>query len=211
MNSSPVETIDVTSASSDNPVLRVSLWNKEFSGKTFLSFGRGEKELTRVQVFQGYESVLWGIYLIAIHIVDQARLNLGYSVLAEGDHLIDDVIKTLLGCLRGIRILSPENAGQEPVDVFIGCSMPTLIGALPMMSRRGTIVLSCSGGSEQSLNVYSTIHRNGLKIYGASFGDDFLIRIPSLSQRLHGLMVRFGHMAVEFQKQIPKTRSYARL
>ncbi len=210
-HNSLVESINLSGISSSfsKEIIRISLWNNGFSGEFFVNFDCGESELSRIQPPPGYESTLWGVYLIAMHLADQAQLNLGYSVAVEGSHLIDDAIRTLLSCQKSIRIVSSGRENGLSVDTFIGCSLPALARVLPTMSRYGMIFLPCSNFSDaQNLNIYSTIHRNGLRVYAAKLGYNMIHQLPKLNQRLQRLMTRCGHLSIVFQKQRsnPETR-----
>lgn len=170
------------------------------NGNSSLTFITENTELAEVSVPASFAGAMWGIYLLAMHLVDLARLSPGHSVVVAGCHLIDAAAEALLGCNMTVTVLSEEEASEAPIDAFIGCSIPALARVLPRMSTGGVLVCSCTQVATLEMNFYSIVHRKGLTITG-QVGDAFLRDLPTLGRRLNRLMCRYGRLAAAYRRQ----------
>ena len=158
-----------------------------------------EEERWGASIPPGYESAVWRVYLLALYLVDMAQINLGHTVVVAGRHQLDCAIKNLLSCRSICQVIPPEGINGESVDAFIGCAMPVLSEALSVMRERGVVVVTCAGEGEESLDVYSTIHRGGLNVYTPRVESDFGHKVDDLSERLRRVANRFETVRAALQ------------
>ena len=207
-----IESIDLTTQTGSSRVGRfqVSLWEESQSDAYILRFALGGETLAELYTTGGYESALWGVYLAALYVADLARPNLGHTVAVEGNHLIDGAVKNLLDCQTGVRVVPAANFTEGSVDTLIVCSPSQLAEMLPHVARNGKVVLTCSLFDSQSIDLYSTVHRKGIRVLGVGFGNGFAMRIPDLNRRLLKLTTRYGRVAVAFQEQTTRIKATQR-
>ena len=150
-----------------------------------------------MRVPEGFEGAMWRSYLHALQIIDVAEINLGYTVVVRGQHETEEAVRRLLLFIPACRVIPNHEVLGDPIDVLIGCSVPELIDVLPLIRREGKVVLTCEAEEEESLDIYSTIHRNGLTVCTVNVNDGLGRNIESLSERFCRFLGRFDELYSE--------------
>jgi len=126
--------------------------------------------------------------IVGLALVDLAELNLGTRVILGGDHLLDSKVEEIVDCAAGVTKLRAEDPhDQESVDAFIGCDLVTLVGSLPLMRRGAVIVTTCDFENDERLDLYSTLHRKGMRVKTLDTGRMVINELPTLVSRLERL------------------------
>ena len=133
---------------------------------------------------------LTSLSVVALALSDLADLNLGSRVLISGGHVLDSRIADLVGGVAGVVTVSlADQIDDESVDAFIGCDLPSLVGALPKLRRGAVIVITCDFDGDERLDLYGTLHRNGLSVRSIDPRRHVIDELTNLVSRSERLMV----------------------
>jgi len=131
-----------------------------------------------------FTEIEWAHYLVGLAFSDLATLNLGSRVIVGGAHRLDLAIGEIVSLASGFRAVSAQDGLEhESIEAFIGCDVRELVRSASYLRPGGSVVVTCDTNSDDRLDLYSSLHRKGLRFRSLDVQRDLVERLPLLVAR----------------------------